>query len=168
VRACYLDASALVKLATAEAETDALREELGHYDTRLTSRLATVEVARALLRRGVASAALADAVAEAFTGLAIVELDRRVAEAAGGVAPPVLRSLDAIHLASALALREELEAVVTYDARLADAARAAGLQAVAPAWSGSAGGVGAPSRDGHSRSRGRRLSRSSGMREDVP
>jgi uncharacterized protein len=133
VRACYLDAPALVKLTTTEAETDALREELGHYDTRLTSRLATVEVARALLRRGVASAALLDAVAEAFTGLAIVEVDGTIAEAAGRMAPPALRSLDAVHLASALALREELEAVVTYDARLADAARAAGLEVVAPA-----------------------------------
>jgi uncharacterized protein len=133
VRACYLDASALVKLATPEAETEALRDELEHYDTRVTNRLATVEVARALLRRGVASANLVDAVAEAFTGLAIVELDGMIAQAAGGIAPPALRSLDAIHVASALAVREELEAVVTYDARLADAARAAGLEVVAPA-----------------------------------
>ena len=133
MRVCYLDASALVKLATPEAQTEALRDDLEHYDTRLTNRLAMVEVARALLRRGVASAALGDAVAEALTGLAIIELDRAIAEAAGGLAPPHLWSLDAIHLASALAVREELEAVITYDARLADAARAAGLKVVAPA-----------------------------------
>jgi uncharacterized protein len=133
LRVCYLDASALVKLATPEAETGALRHELERYDIRLTNRLATVEVARALLRRGLASAALVEDVAEAFTGLAIVELDRAVAEAAGQVAPPTLRSLDAVHLATALAIREELEALITYDARLAEAARAAGLEVVAPA-----------------------------------
>ena len=80
MRTCYLDASALVKLATPEAETHALRTELGTYDARVTSRLATVEVARALRRRGAASAGLGDAVAEAFTGLAIVELDEAIAQ----------------------------------------------------------------------------------------
>jgi predicted nucleic acid-binding protein len=133
LRTCYLDASALVKLATPEAETDALRAELGTYDARVTSRLATVEVARALRRRGAASAGLGDAVAEAFTGLAIVELDEAIAEPAGRIDPPNLRSLDAIHLASALALGSELGAVVTYDTRLAEAARAAGLEVIAPA-----------------------------------
>jgi predicted nucleic acid-binding protein len=44
-----------------------------------------------------------------------------------------LRTLDAIHLASALAIRDELEAFVTYDSRLADAARSAGLSVISPA-----------------------------------
>jgi uncharacterized protein len=132
LRACYLDASALVKLATAEAETDGLRAELATYEARVTSRLATVEVARAL-RRGAASPRIADAVAEAFTGLAIVELDEAIADPAGRIDPPTLRSLDAIHLASALALGSELSAVVTYDRRLAEAVRAAGLEVIAPA-----------------------------------
>ena len=132
MRVCYLDASALVKLVTPEAETNALRAALDTYDARVTSRLAIVEVARALLRRGVASAAFVDAVAEAFTGLAIMELDAATAESAARIGPSTLRSLDAIHLASALALGE-LEGLVTYDSRLADAARAAGLEVVAPA-----------------------------------
>lgn len=133
MRACYLDASALVKLATPEAETDALRAALDTYDARVTNRLATVEVSRALLRRGVASARLVDAVQEAFAGLAIVEMDAATAESAAQVRPSTLRSLDAIHLASALAVGEELGDLVTYDSRLADAARAAGLEVVAPA-----------------------------------
>ncbi len=133
MRTCYLDASALVKLATPEAETDALRAELATYDARATNRLATVEVARALLRRGVATAALAAEVSEAFLGLAIMELDSAIAESAGRLGPPALRSLDAIHLASAVALGRELDVLVTYDARLADAAHAAGLRVVAPA-----------------------------------
>ena len=133
MKTCYLDASALVKLATSEAETDALRAELDTWEVRVTSRLATVEVARALRRRGAASAELGDTVAHAFSGLAIVELDAAIVEPAGRIDPPTLRSLDAIHLASALALGSELGAVVTYDTRLADAARAAGLEVVAPA-----------------------------------
>ncbi|MGH2417081.1 MAG: type II toxin-antitoxin system VapC family toxin [Candidatus Limnocylindria bacterium] len=130
---CYLDASALVKLATAEPETQALRDHLAGYLVRITSRLATVEVARALLRRGRESAALADDVAIAFEGLAMVELSDSVAAEAGLRGPATLRSLDAIHLASALSLGDEVAMLITYDRRLADAARAAGLEVVAPA-----------------------------------
>lgn len=133
MKTCYLDASALVKLATPEAETDVLRAALDPYDARTTNRLATVEVARALLRRGAGTGDLAAKVLEAFRGLAIIELDPAIAESAGRLGPPLLRSLDAIHLASALAMGAELEAFVTYDGRLAAAARAVGLEVVAPA-----------------------------------
>ena len=133
MRTCYLDASALVKLATPEAETDALRAALETFDARVTNRPATVEVARAVLRRGADTAALVADVSEAFSGLAIAELDPAIAESASRLGPPALRSLDAIHLASALALGEELDVFVTYDARLADAARAVGLEVIAPA-----------------------------------
>jgi predicted nucleic acid-binding protein len=67
-----------------------------------------------------------------LSGLQFVEVDGRISTLAASVAPRTLRSLDAIHLASALTVREELEAVVTYDGQLADAARAAGLEVVAP------------------------------------
>ena len=130
---CYLDASALVKLATAEPETQALRNHLAQSAIRITSRLATVEVARALRRRGHDSASLAGEIAKAFEGLAILELDESVATTAGGVEPATLRSLDAVHLASALSLGVEETSLVTYDVRLAGAARAAGLEVVAPA-----------------------------------
>jgi predicted nucleic acid-binding protein len=131
--ACYLDASALVKLATREAESDALRDHLAQYAARITSRLAHIEVTRALVRRGEASAELADDVGEAFEGISVIELDERVALQAGRLQSASLRSLDAIHLASALSVRDELEALVTYDVRLADAARGAGLTVIAPA-----------------------------------
>lgn len=129
---CYLDASALVKLATPEPETQALRHHLAQCAIRITSRLATVEVARAVRRRGRPSAALADEIAKAFEGLAIVELDESVAATAGGLDPATLRSLDAVHLASALSLGEEGTSFVTYDLRLAHAAGAAGLEVIAP------------------------------------
>jgi predicted nucleic acid-binding protein len=132
--ACYLDASAIVKLAIRETETDVLRAHLTQYDTRATSRLATVEVPRALARRGADSvAAGAEAVAQVLGSLQLVELDAALARHAAELHPTALRSLDAIHLASALALGEGLGAVFTYDARLASAARAAGLTVIAPA-----------------------------------
>jgi len=68
-----------------------------------------------------------------LSGLQFIELDAETTEVAGSVAPARLRSLDAIHLASALAVAPELDGFVTYDARLADATRAAGLEVVVPA-----------------------------------
>jgi predicted nucleic acid-binding protein len=130
---CYLDASALVKLATAEPETQALRNHLAQSAIRITSRLATVEVARALRRRGHDSRSMVGEIAKAFEGLAVLELDESLATTAGGVEPATLRSLDAVHLASALSLGVEETSLITYDLRLADAARAAGLEVVAPA-----------------------------------
>ncbi len=131
--ACYLDASALVKLATVEAESVRLRSHLDRYAARVTSRLSRVEVLRALLRRVPASDAATDAVNTMFDGLLIVELDESVVAVAAGLEPPALRSLDAMHLASALAMGDELDALVTYDRRLADAARGVGLTVVSPA-----------------------------------
>jgi predicted nucleic acid-binding protein len=66
-------------------------------------------------------------------GLQLVEVDAHISTAAASVEPPSLRALDALHLASALALGAELDVLVTYDVRLADAARAAGIEVVAPA-----------------------------------
>ena len=130
---CYLDASALVKLATREDETDALLAHLSRYSGRTTSRLAAVEVRRALVRRGPESVAIGgDAIRGAFEGIMIIELDEAIASAAGDLEPDSLRSLDAIHLASALSIHDELDAFVTYDRRLADAAQAAGLAVIAP------------------------------------
>ena len=130
---CYLDASAIVKLATLESETEALRTHLAQHERMLTSRLATIEVPRALSRRGPDSVeAAGEMLRAAFDALQIVELDEAIAKIAADLAPAALRSLDAVHLASALAIGAELSEMVTYDARLAAAAGAAGLVVVAP------------------------------------
>lgn len=132
--ACYLDASAIVKLATPEAETQALREHLAQHRQLITSRLATVEVPRALKRRGPESeASAAEPLREVLEHLQVVELDEAIAVVAAALSPASLRSVDAIHLASALAIGEELTDVVTYDLRLAAAARSAGLEVRSPA-----------------------------------
>jgi predicted nucleic acid-binding protein len=68
----------------------------------------------------------------AFDGVTVIDLDPSIASRAGVIEPVALRSLDAIHLASALELGDELDAFVTYDARQADAARELGLSVVSP------------------------------------
>jgi predicted nucleic acid-binding protein len=127
----YLDASALVKLVVSEAETEALRTFLTDKPRRMSSRIAEVEVTRAVGR--IATPGDEAQVRIVLSGLQFIELDAGTAEVAGSLAPATLRSLDAVHLASALAVAPELDAFVTYDARLAAAARAAGLEVAAPA-----------------------------------
>jgi predicted nucleic acid-binding protein len=126
----YLDASAIVKLVVSEAERGALRDFLVGNPQRITSLLAAVEVPRAVLRR---AGHVPDGLASAFTGLILMEITRSVAARAAALQPAALRSLDAIHLASALELGEDLGAFVTYDARLAAAARALGMRVASPA-----------------------------------
>jgi predicted nucleic acid-binding protein len=134
-RAVYLDASAIVKLLVAEPGSADLAEYIAGRRMCITSRISEVEVRRAVAR----SEASVDAghVDSVFAALTIREVDESLAAAAGRLAPPALRTLDAIHLATALELAPELEAFVTYDQRLADSAAAAGIPTASP---------GAPSR----------------------
>lgn len=127
----YLDTSALVKLVVAEAETDALLAWLLGADRRpVACDLVRTELLRAVRRTAPDRAVQARAVLDRLTLLTVTAA---TFEAAGRLDPPALRSLDAVHLASALAIGDELDAVVTYDDRLADAAHAHGLPVVAPA-----------------------------------
>lgn len=67
-----------------------------------------------------------------MTTLAGIGFDAQIRAAAAALEPGTLRTLDAIHLATALALGEELDAVVTYDRRMTEAAKATGLAVAAP------------------------------------
>ena len=128
----YLDASALVKLVQRETESNALRRFLRRQDDdrRVASALARVEVVRAVAGGG------PNAIAHARRQLARVDqvaIDRDLLDAAATLAlGERLRSLDAIHLASAHALGSDLRAVVTYDQRMAAAALALGMVVEAP------------------------------------
>lgn len=128
-RATYLDSSALVKLATAEPETAALRRYLRRRRPLVSSALARTEVGRALLPHGQVAVRRGAAV---LSRVDLVRVSDRVLDHAARFLPPVLRSLDAIHLATAAQLGVDLARVVTYDERMADAARGLGWTVAAP------------------------------------
>jgi predicted nucleic acid-binding protein len=129
-RPLYVDSSALVKLAVAEPESKALRQYLRRNRPHVTSALARTEVARALLPLG---AEAVDRGASVLQRVELIRVSDRVLRRAGELEPIELRSLDAIHLATAQLLEPGLRAIVTYDARMADAARAMKIQVRAPA-----------------------------------
>jgi len=129
-RRVYLDASAAVKLVVSERESASIRRFVAGQATRVSSRVLAVELIRAVAR---ASPASLDQARSLLGVMEFVELDAGIAERAALLEPVGLRSLDAIHLASALALGDELDAFITYDAHQADAARALGLTVAAPA-----------------------------------
>jgi len=131
VSVVYLDASALVKLVVREPESVALMEFLREHPDRVSSALALAEVPRAL-RRARFGAAERRRAREVLARVALVDIDRRALAAAAAIEPPTVRTLDAIHFATALALREDLAALVTYDRRLAVAAERADLPVQAP------------------------------------
>ena len=126
----YVDSSAFVKLIISESESGALRLFLSGDTTLVVNRIGLIEVARAVRR------AVPDGRVDPIDlGLrtSIRELDEAISKRASDLDSAGLRSLDAIHLATALELRPELDAFVTYDQRLADAARAHRLPVVSPA-----------------------------------
>lgn len=126
----YIDTSAAAKLIVAEAETEALRVHLqGGPGPPFTSDLTRAELIRTVRRADPRLATAARSVLEAFI---IVTMPTSTFERAALLDPPTLRSLDALHLAAALSVGDELDAVITYDARLAQAAEAAGIRTVAP------------------------------------
>lgn len=127
----YLDSSALVKLVVREPESAALLSFLRKHGERASSALALTEVPRALRRAGFGRVERRRARA-VLGGVALVDADRRILSAAA-LEPPTLRTLDAIHLATALTLGEELAALVTYDRRLTEAAGRAHVEVLAPA-----------------------------------
>jgi predicted nucleic acid-binding protein len=127
----YLDTSAFVKLIRGERETPALQAFLRDRPAGplVSSALLVLETRRAILREAPDQLARADLL---LTRIDQVEVTRSVLEAASRLPDPALRSLDAIHLATALQLEGDLEAVVTYDGRLAAAAARQKLPVVAP------------------------------------
>ena len=127
----YLDSSALVKLAVREAETAALRRFLRPRPGRVTSALAVVEVLRTVRRR-TAHARVLRAARRVLDGVTQLALADELLESAALMEPLGLRSLDAIHLAAALSLGRDLASLITYDDRLADAARQVGVPVSEP------------------------------------
>ena len=128
--ALYLDTSAFVKLAVEESETAALRQFLAERASRrVSSALLRTEALRAVRHLGPDALA---SVREAIRRVDLVAIDDRILDAAGTLEPRVLRTLDAIHLATAMAMGDDLDAIVTYDDRMVEAAGLLGLLVAAP------------------------------------
>lgn len=127
----YLDSSALVKLILPEAESAALLESVAAWPACVTSELARVEVVRAA-RRASREATVEQRAEEVLAAVHLVKLDREILDRAARLEPATLRSLDAIHLASALSLGEDLGAMAIYDNAFATAATAFGLKILSP------------------------------------
>lgn len=128
-RATYLDSSALVKLAVVEPESAALRQYIRRRRPLVSSALARTEVARALLSLGPQAVQRGESV---LARVDLVRINDRILNAAGAMLPGDLRSLDAIHLATAQQLGADLARIVTYDDRMSEAARDLGWTVARP------------------------------------
>jgi predicted nucleic acid-binding protein len=128
--AFYLDTSAVVKLVAAETETVALTAWIASEQNEFVScDLLRTELFRTVRRSSHDSVTRARNVVDSITILAVPST---TFERAGELTPPTLRSLDAIHLAAALELGDDLDGLVTYDDRLAAAAASYGITVISP------------------------------------
>lgn len=127
--ALFLDSSAVTKLVVAEAESAALAERLTGQ-VLVGSALLVTEVSRAVHRT--AGRAHDAVLAQVLELIDLVVIDRSILAAAAELEPVTLRTLDAVHLASALVLDDRLDALISYDDRLLDAAREAGVRTERP------------------------------------
>lgn len=127
--AVYLDSSAIVKLVVREPESDALRRYLRRRRPWVSSALARTEVLRSLLPGGERAIAAGRAV---LARCDLVRVNDRVLNLAGTMPPTELRSLDAIHLATARRLGDDISELVIYDERMVEAARQLGCRVSSP------------------------------------
>jgi predicted nucleic acid-binding protein len=127
----YLDSAAVVKLVHTEPESAPLRGWLDEQAETgwISSVLTEIESFRALARYAPEAASRLPAVLDQID---LIDLDQRIRMLARTVTPATVRSLDAIHLGTALHVRSALTSFVTYDKRLLDAAQAAGLPIDSP------------------------------------
>jgi predicted nucleic acid-binding protein len=127
----YLDTSAIVKVVVTESESAALVDWLNDKSDSawVTSVIGRIEVIRAANRVGHATAAAARRLLESIDTLVLTDAIVTLAESIG---PPELRTLDAVHLATAQIYRPNLDAFCVFDRRLFAAAEAQQLPVVAP------------------------------------
>lgn len=125
----YLDTSAFLKLVKPEPETAAFEAFVDGRSDFVASALLAIEARRGALRRAPRSLPRVDLL---LRDVELVAMSPAIVESASRLPDPLLRSLDAIHLATAILLRSDLELFVTYDSRLADAAAAYGVPTAGP------------------------------------
>ena len=127
----YLDSSAIVKLVVREPESVALIRILQDWPQRVSSALARVEVIRAI-RRSTSSESRLRRASEVLKGINLVSIDENILANAAQLTPAGMRSLDAIHVSTALSIAEDLAAIVTYDDRMVLAADAHHIKVWSP------------------------------------
>ena len=125
----YLDSSAIAKFVKREAETSALESDVVNREGLVASRLATVEVTRADARK---TAPALQRLEDVMASIVFVDVTTPILDDAGMLTPADLRTLDAIHVATARSLNIPDLDFITYDDRLARAAKAHGLRVVQP------------------------------------
>jgi predicted nucleic acid-binding protein len=126
----YVDTSAAAKLVLVEQGSAAMRRWAESHETELcSSDILRTELQRAARRHAPQSLAM---VRRFLQAIVLTAVSAESCERAAHIDPPSLRALDALHLAAALDLGTELDAIVTYDERLAEAARANGIAAISP------------------------------------
>ncbi|MEO7135575.1 MAG: type II toxin-antitoxin system VapC family toxin [Vicinamibacterales bacterium] len=126
----YIDSSALLKLVAREQETSALEADLAQRAGLITSKLAALECRRAARRSS--KKQVLQTVEQILEAIYLIEITPAILDDAAAFEPPILRSLDAIHLATALSLDDPELELITYDERMADAANAGGLTVTQP------------------------------------
>ena len=124
----YLDSSAIVKLVAREPESIALVQAVRTDPVVVSSELAVTEVLRAVARAG----GRTSRARSVLDGIGLVPIDGAILRDAASLQPRSLRTLEAIHLATARSLGRDLDGVITYDRRLAGAAARAGLEVSSP------------------------------------
>jgi uncharacterized protein len=129
VSALYLDTSVLGRVLLNEPDTPAIRSELDRFDLHISSRLLSIELHRLGLRED-----MPDDVEDLLAGKILIPLDDEILTAAETIDPSVVRTLDAIHLTTAVRLAEagQLDALMTYDKQLAFGAREHGITVLSP------------------------------------
>lgn len=124
----YLETSAFLKLVVDEEHSPAMRRWFTDHPPCWSSQLLVTEALRAAVRLGIDP----ELVGQALDTVSLILPTASTFLAAATIDPPTLRSLDAVHLATALELGSDLLGVVTYDDRLLEGAAAASLSAVSP------------------------------------
>jgi predicted nucleic acid-binding protein len=130
VSAAYIDTSALVKLLKVERETEAFRAALADWPVQVASELIRVEALCTARRLG--DQDLLQRAGDGLERINLIPISPEIIELATAAHTPPLRAMDAIHLATALTMREDLGAIFVYDNALHTAAQAHHLNALAP------------------------------------
>lgn len=127
--AIYVDTSAVGRVLLGEPDAPAINDALREFDRMIASSLLGVELRRLAMRRE-----MLDRVATLVPRIALLPIDRRTLTLTETLTPDTLGTLDAIHLATALLSIEtaEVEALMTYDKQLANAAHEHGIEVLSP------------------------------------